>query len=318
MSSRSDPEQSVESERSTPSARPQSVSSETVVTHIPELTALNANSIAPYGDETFPALFPDKLLAESAVDLLELDENRVETKFGGLFYLINLGIFMELYSDFTAPLGSNLALSIFDFVALIGRRLLNEQITDDPVWELLGQLAGRSELDGPGKEFEAPSEWRLPASWLEAFPGERRYDWTTYGQRLQVRHPAGFLLLDVPISKRPFEQVKREMKAYDASVKRQKSRRPFTTSRSDSRLERWLNWITPYVRMRLCRALGIPDASDPALVVCAQRASIVLTDVHLDIFFALSQHPLEIRLAGLDRNPGWVPAAGRFVRFHYR
>jgi len=40
--------------------------------------------------------------------------------------------------------------------------------------------------------------------------------------------------------------------------------------------------------------------------------------VHLDLFFELSEHPLEIRLAGLDRDPGWVPAAGRFVRFHYQ
>jgi len=44
----------------------------------------------------------------------------------------------------------------------------------------------------------------------------------------------------------------------------------------------------------------------------------VLTDVHLDIFFTLAEHPLELRLAGLDRDPGWVPSAGRYVRFHYR
>jgi hypothetical protein len=53
-------------------------------------------------------------------------------------------------------------------------------------------------------------------------------------------------------------------------------------------------------------------------MLCAQRATILLTEVHLDIFFALSEHPVEIRLAGLDRDPGWVPAAGRFVRFNYQ
>jgi hypothetical protein len=27
--------------------------------------------------------------------------------------------------------------------------------------------------------------------------------------------------------------------------------------------------------------------------------------------------PLSIRLAGLDRNPGWVPASGCDIRFHF-
>jgi hypothetical protein len=82
-------------------------------------------------------------------------------------------------------------------------------------------------------------------------------------------------------------------------------------------LEQWLDWIVPYVRARLCRAFGIDDESDPAALLCRQRASISLTAVHLDIFFSLSEHPLEIRSAGLDRDPGWVPAAGRFIRFHF-
>jgi hypothetical protein len=80
-------------------------------------------------------------------------------------------------------------------------------------------------------------------------------------------------------------------------------------------LEQWLDWIVPYVRARLRRAL---ESDEPALLVCAQPASILSTDVHLEVFFALPAHPLEIRLAGLDRDPGWVPAAGRFIRFHYQ
>jgi len=42
-----------------------------------------------------------------------------------------------------------------------------------------------------------------------------------------------------------------------------------------------------------------------------------VTATHVDIFFALDELPIEIRLAGLDRNPGWVPAAGRFIALHY-
>ena len=33
--------------------------------------------------------------------------------------------------------------------------------------------------------------------------------------------------------------------------------------------------------------------------------------------FGLRELPIEVRLSGLDRDPGWVPAAGRFVAFHF-
>jgi len=42
-----------------------------------------------------------------------------------------------------------------------------------------------------------------------------------------------------------------------------------------------------------------------------------VTPSRLDLHFSLAGHPLEIRLAGLDRDPGWVPAAGRTIAFHY-
>ncbi|MDX6576011.1 MAG: hypothetical protein QOE96_1964, partial [Blastocatellia bacterium] len=211
-----------------------------------------------------------------------------------------------------------LGLSIYDFIALIGQRLLNGQIKEEPVWELLAQLAGRSELDVPGQEFEPPKEWRLPAQWLEAFPEDHRLEWTVAGQRLLVRHPAGFLVLDVPLSDYPGEQLEREMMVYKVSAIEKLVRTSFTFSRNSSSLERWLDWVAPYIRARLHRAFGDPDGFDPVLMLCAQRATILLTEVHLDIFFALSEHPVEIRLAGLDRDPGWVPAAGRFVRFNYQ
>jgi len=37
----------------------------------------------------------------------------------------------------------------------------------------------------------------------------------------------------------------------------------------------------------------------------------------VDVIFALADLPIEVRLGGLDRNPGWVPAAGRVITFHY-
>jgi len=52
-------------------------------------------------------------------------------------------------------------------------------------------------------------------------------------------------------------------------------------------------------------------------VLCEQSARIRVTETHLDVRFTLARLPIQVRLAGLDRNPGWVPAAGRFIAFHY-
>jgi hypothetical protein len=35
------------------------------------------------------------------------------------------------------------------------------------------------------------------------------------------------------------------------------------------------------------------------------------------VLFALDQIDLELRLIGLDRDPGWLPAFGRVVLLHY-
>ena len=51
--------------------------------------------------------------------------------------------------------------------------------------------------------------------------------------------------------------------------------------------------------------------------MCAHPARIQLTPVHLDIYLALAELPIAIRLAGLDRDPGWVPSAGRSLAFHF-
>jgi hypothetical protein len=44
---------------------------------------------------------------------------------------------------------------------------------------------------------------------------------------------------------------------------------------------------------------------------------VTTTPAHLDVHFSLAAHPIDIRMAGLDRDPGWIPAAGRHVAFHF-
>ena len=69
---------------------------------------------------------------------------RIETEFGGVFYLTNLALFLELYGDFTTPLAHGIELPLWDFVALVGHGLCGESIRRDAVWALLAKLADRN------------------------------------------------------------------------------------------------------------------------------------------------------------------------------
>jgi len=80
-------------------------------------------------------------------------------------------------------------------------------------------------------------------------------------------------------------------------------------------LKSWLNDLMSIIRPRLQLALGVSGDDLPRYFT--QRARIVVSTLTFDAYSALADLPIEIRLSGLDRDPGWVPAAGRTVRFHY-
>jgi hypothetical protein len=61
----------------------------------------------------------------------------------------------------------------------------------------------------------------------------------------------------------------------------------------------------------------VVDQEDAAAFVIARPGRITLSPAHIDVTFCLAAHPIEIRVAGLDRDPGWIPAAGRHVDFHF-
>jgi hypothetical protein len=80
---------------------------------------------------------------------------------------------------------------------------------------------------------------------------------------------------------------------------------------------RWLGWLMPYVQVRLQRALGLAHVDEVGGLLCAHQARVYITATHLDVALALETLPIAIRLSGLDRDPGWVPAAGRSIAFHF-
>jgi len=258
--------------------------------------------------------------AAPAPALQAVMEASVDTALGGLFYLINLGLFLELYGDFTSPRRPGIELGIWDFVALLGERMLGPEIRGDNVWALLARLAGRDQDGEFGCHFDAPSEWRIAPAWLAPFVTYRGvWRWWVDDERLRVRHQAGFLVTDLPREKcMPMTQVSREVRTYRKAVRFRLAHDPKCKSgRRQGGVKRWLGWLVPYVLARLERALGMPDGQVLVERLLRSAARVRVSPTHVDVTYNLAELPIEIRLAVLDRNPGWVPSAGRYIAFHY-
>jgi len=184
----------------------------------------------------------------------------LETSLGGIFYLLNLFLFLELYGDFTRPLEPSLPLAIWDLLALVGRALLPNPHDGDPMWSLLADLAGRDPHQPPDASLMDE---------VESAP--------------------------LPPSTLPIDEL-------------------------DSDLPHWAGGWVSYMRARLRLALGLASeasSAELARLLLMHSARVYLTGTRLDVTFSLEAHPVAIRLAGLDRNPGWIPAAGRIIAFHY-
>jgi hypothetical protein len=55
----------------------------------------------------------------------------------------------------------------------------------------------------------------------------------------------------------------------------------------------------------------------PLRRILARAGRILVTRTHLTIVFDLNSVRLDVRKAGLDLDPGWLPRLGRAVRFEY-
>lgn len=239
-----------------------------------------------------------------------------ETGLGGVFYLLNLALFLELYGDFTRPLERGLALDPWDLLALLAPQLLADPSRDDPLWPLLARLAGRGPRERPGHGFRAPRAWRTPLAWLEPFDHDGAWRWSAARGTLRLVHPAGFPVAAVPRTPEPpAAQLARELRRL-----RPVEPAPRRTSlpREPARpLSRWTGRLAAYADARLRHALGLGPGDALDAVLLRRPARVFVTPSHVDVELRLAELPLEVRFVGLDRTPGWIPAAGRLVSFHF-
>ena len=213
----------------------------------------------------------------------------VQTDFGGVFYLLNAALASGLYADFTAPLTPGLALSPWNWLAWVGRAWFGRAFKRDPLWRLLADLAGRPVWQHPAHGFRPPPGWTPPADW----------------QALCATAPG----------------LQRAVRTLQYG-----SRRPRC----------WLRALLAALQARLALALGMEDAcgSEDAFgveeacgvdgarsvprLLCCHAATLQVDDAAVRVCLVLNDLPLAIRIAGLDRDTGWIPAAGRSLSFEFR
>ncbi len=252
----------------------------------------------------------------------------VVTRWGGVFYLIQAMARLDLPACFGAPLD---AMSRWALLEALAQGLLGgafDTRPPDPLWQALARLDDRPPDAPPGTEAP-PWPFRLPAAWQAHLPAPDALCWAADRQHLALWTSDGILLADVPrTGPRPALQVAAEGTRLGLHAARlPRSRRPLHTRplapvaaapphAPASGLMAWVQRVTPAFRAILCGWLKQP-AEALVEVLLRHPARLYLSSSHVDLVLPMEAVSLPVRLAGLDRDPGWQPAFGRVILFHF-
>lgn len=255
--------------------------------------------------------------------------HRVVTNLGGVCYLIHVLEELDLPACFeedwllastAGPWGS------LDLVSrgLFGRRF--GEVSTDPLWQALARLSLWP--DPPEEVTPETADFRLPPGWNRILETEQTgWCWAAARDRLRLWSCAGFLVADVSRTGcPPSTQARTELGRFAGSESRSEdlTRRPLARAPMapevpfptgcPSRYGQWLRAIVPAIQHRLRLALGTATPLDALLEV---PATLWIGSSHIDLVIDLSNIDLAVRLAGLDHDPGWLPAYGRVIQFHF-
>lgn len=218
--------------------------------------------------------------------------SQIHTVFGGLMFVINMLLALKLYPDFTMPLGRRLHPSPFWLLAQLGVRLFGRSFRRDPLFRLLNDI---------GQPGSLPNHWRVERKWLANFSAKGVLYPTFDGTNLTYWDSRGFIFSDSPANPK-------SRKATHAAVASNRGKFRLPAKRDD----RWVACLASFLKFRTNQAAPGLDLSCLRL-----PAKASLSEDGLDLYFSLAELPLAVRMAGLDRNPGWLPSEGRHIMFHF-
>jgi hypothetical protein len=255
------------------------------------------------------------------------------TELGGVLYLVNVLDVLDLPNAAqTPPVGEHVG--AWATLEALARALLGPDADalrpSDPLWRALATLDGRRPGVPAGQTLDEAEDssraFRMPPAWLAAPhvdpPADGR--WAVTDGRLRVWTPLG-CVADLEAGDDPAAQAETEWDRVPntGSLPRAASAdampRAHEPAHCAPALAHWAAHAAPYVRHRLAAALGVDDP-EPDWIADLFRAAgrLYTTDVNVDLVLPLEAARIDARVAGLDRSPGWWPAGGRIVRFHFR
>jgi hypothetical protein len=256
-----------------------------------------------------------------------------ETVYGGVLYLINLMINLGLPDCFESDwkLASRVGPSAL--LELLGRGLLETagiNCDDDALWLLLAKLDGRDPAVSPAVMMSDAKAYHLPIDWVAQLAESERpqsFRWAAAGGRLRVWSQSPYLLVDTQCPAKDARKcAELELDRFVAGSRKVLKRAAFSSAPlaiyHDKHLtvvERFLRYVIPYIQWRIGQALALERESQPKeiadLLYC--RARIYLTSSHVDLVTDIDNISISARVAGLDKDPGWLPQFGKVVLFHY-
>lgn len=294
----------------------------------PETSPLSGSDGAPAGssDETDAS-------GRSMSDPLDAFSFRVEpevisTELGGVLYLINLMVRLELPDLFEDDHCLASTAGPWGTLEAVARGLLGpqaEHFSDDGMWTALAHLDDRDPETPPGASFPPPEAFSCPSAWIEESGGlEGPLCWHASGGRMRVWNDT-YLLADHPQHDAdPAAGVGHVAQWYSlspAGIRFSDVPDPWWGRSGPSEvaptLAAWTARAIPFLRYRLTSALGCPLDTDLVSTLFAVPGVLHLSSMHVDWTAPLDAVSLSVRLAGLDRDPGWEPSFARVILFHF-
>ena len=212
----------------------------------------------------------------------------VATELGGVLFLINLMQRLDLPNCFERDWQLASQIGPWGTLELLARGLLaselptfprvgNSDLRTDPLWSALAGIDGRRAGELPGGAIRLPAVLRVPATWAQ---------WLNTDPVEQVVDLAQL----TPLAGGLLDGVGHHLRV-------------------------WLAAVLPLLRAMLSNALG--EGFDPLSDLLLRRGQLYVTSSHVDLVMPLGSVAMPVRVAGLDFDPGWLPAFGRVVQFHY-
>ncbi|MDM0001805.1 hypothetical protein QTI24_24570 [Variovorax sp. J22P240] len=249
----------------------------------------------------------------------------IDTRWGGLLFVLNAALQLSLYGDFTMPAHKGLACTPWRFLWLAGRMWCDPSFREDALFRW---LARRDAAADRARAVLRETDWRIEPAWLDPFPATQapwRASWRD--GRFSLMHPAGFCVCNLAAAAGACEALIDNEAIRLGLGSRPRIRHtvvagPAAARLRSPRLQRHgcPESLWPYLHARLALALDDGDPIPPRRRLASMLelpARLQDSGERLDLYLPLDALPLTVRLAGLDRDPGWVPAAGCDFRFHF-